>query len=105
MLSLMNKIIHELLKSELPECNEIINKVLKSNKNGGYWKLYRGRYKDQMVVKSSRKDDFHMILPRQVPHGTITRRASDGFWMLSTRKSDQENLGTEMFKAVQCPEG
>ena len=58
-----------------------------------------------MLVKSSTKDDFHMILPRQVLHGTITRRATEGFWMTSTRKSDQENLGTEMFKAVQCPKG
>ena len=58
-----------------------------------------------MVVKSSTKDDFRMILPRQVPHGTISRRATDQFWMVSTKKSDQENLGTEMFKAVQCPEG
>ena len=46
-----------------------------------------------------------MILPRIIPHGTITRRARDNFWMVSTRKSDKEKLGTEMFKAVQCPEG
>ena len=90
----------------MPECNEIINNVLKSIKNGAYWKNYRKRYKDQMLVKSSTKDDdLHMILPRIVPHGTITRRARDEFWMVSTRKSDQENLGTEMFTAVQCPEG
>ena len=103
--NLMRIIILELLKSELPECNQIINKVFKSHRNGIYWKIYRGRYKDQMLVKSSTKDDFHMILPRQIPHGTLSRRARDHFWMVSTKKCDQEILGTEMFKAVQCPEG
>ena len=82
---------------------EIIKKIMEVNTRGSYWRAYRERFKNILYLKSYKKYSWH--LPMQVPHGTVTRRAKDSFWMVAQgNDSNDDKLGMGAFSLAQMDE-
>ena len=91
-----------IISSETSEGSKLMNKITNANKHCLYWRSYRKRYNDVLITKDKcEKYGFHC--PMQAPHGTVSRRAADRFWMVSTR--DGERIGERCFHNVQTPPG
>jgi DNA polymerase gamma 1 len=76
-----------------------------------FWLAYRKRIVSQFVVgndshriSSEMPQDFAVILPQQIPMGTVTRRCVEPLWMTASNpKKDQ--IGSEIKAKVIAPQG
>jgi len=81
----------------------IIKDIMEVNTRGSYWRAYRERFKNLLIIKD--EDHYNWHLPMQVPHGTVTRRAKDSFWMVAqANDSNDDKLGMGAFSLAQLDE-
>ncbi|CBY40909.1 unnamed protein product [Oikopleura dioica] len=82
---------------------KIIKDIMEVNTRGSYWRAYRERFKNLLIIKD--EDHYNWHLPMQVPHGTVTRRAKDSFWMVAqANDSNDDKLGMGAFSLAQLDE-
>lgn len=96
-------IINNNLRTNSNKGKQIIKDIMEVNTKGSYWRTYRERFRKLLIIKDEKTFNWH--LPQQVPHGTVTRRAKDSFWMVAQADSGGEKLGTGAFELSQLPKG
>ncbi|KAK2724481.1 hypothetical protein QYM36_001099 [Artemia franciscana] len=105
-----------LLKSQV---SGLAQKLLKTSKAVNFWKMYRDRILNQLVVFMDKTNlprfvqkadtfdggqQYGAILPMTVVAGTLTRRAVESTWMTASN-AYKDRIGSEMKSMVQAPPG
>ena len=84
---------------------KIIKDIIEVNTRGSYWRAYRERFRNLLIINDEDDCLYNWHLPMQVPHGTVTRRAKDSFWMVAqANDSNDDKLGMGAFSLAQLDE-
>jgi DNA polymerase gamma 1 len=94
-----------ILTSSNPQAKELLN----LHAQGTYWSSSRDRITSQMVVwdkagKYTGNNKSGIILPKIIPMGTVTRRATENTW-LTASNSKKNSIGSELKAQIKSPPG
>ena len=88
--------------SDCNECQELLDFYVSHINASLYWRAYKGRIADLMIVKNN---SHEVILPRSVVHGTVTRRSKDSFFVVGMQGGKPDTIGVDQYKTFVAPEG
>ena len=88
--------------SECVHCQKLLEFYVSHVNAGLYWRAYKGRIQDLMIVKNNCHE---VILPRSVVHGTVTRRSKDSFFVVGKQGGNSDTIGVDQYKTFVAPEG
>ena len=88
--------------SDCLDCQKLLEFYVSHVNAGLYWRAYKGRIQDLMIVKNSSQE---VILPRSVVHGTVTRRSKDSFFVVGKQGGNTDTIGVDQYKTFVAPEG